>query len=190
MNMSPRLRKLALTAHVTSSVGWFGAVAAFLALAVAGLTSPDAQMVRAAYLGMGLTGWFVIVPLALASLLTGVVSSLGTTWGLFRYYWVLIKLLITALATVVLLVHMGPISGLADAATETTLSAASRGLRIQVVVQAGAALLVLLVATALSTYKPRGMTGYGQRKQRRVLEPAADAGQAAQKSGDPRRRIQ
>jgi hypothetical protein len=38
MAMTPRLRKFALTAHVTSSVGWLGAVAAFLALAVAGLT--------------------------------------------------------------------------------------------------------------------------------------------------------
>jgi hypothetical protein len=55
MTMRPRLRKFALTAHVTSSVGWLGAVAGFLALAVAGLTSQDAQMVRAAYLAMDLT---------------------------------------------------------------------------------------------------------------------------------------
>ena len=71
MTMRPRLRKFALTAHVTSSVGWLGAVAGFLAPAVAGLTSQDAQMVRAAYLAMDLTTWFVIVPLSLASLLTG-----------------------------------------------------------------------------------------------------------------------
>ena len=51
MTMTASLRKFALTAHVTCSVGWLGAVAGFLALAVTGLTSPDAQMVRAAYLG-------------------------------------------------------------------------------------------------------------------------------------------
>ena len=39
---------IAITAHITSSVGWLGAVAAFLALAVAGLTSQDVQLVRAA----------------------------------------------------------------------------------------------------------------------------------------------
>ena len=78
MIMTPSLRKLALTAHVTSSVGWLGAVAAFLALAIAGLTSRDPQMVRAAYLAMELTGWFVIVPLSLASPLTGLVQSLCT----------------------------------------------------------------------------------------------------------------
>jgi len=81
MTMTPRLRKFALTAHVTSSVGWLGAVAGSLALAVAALTSQDAQMVRAAYLAMELTGWFVLVPLALASLLTGLVQSLGTKWA-------------------------------------------------------------------------------------------------------------
>ncbi len=164
--MTPRLSKLALTAHVTSSVGWLGAVAGFLALAVAGLTSQDAQMVRAAYLAMELTGWLVIVPLSLASLLTGLVQSLGTTWGLFRHYWVLVKLLITILATILLLVHMQPVGHLARVVAETTLASGElAGLRVQLVADAGAALLALLIATTLSVYKPRGMTPYGRRKQ-------------------------
>lgn len=83
----PRLRKFVLTAHLTSSVGWLGAIAAFLALAVAGLTSQDEQTVRAAYLAMELTAWFVTVPLALASLLSGLIQALGTPWGMFRHYW-------------------------------------------------------------------------------------------------------
>jgi hypothetical protein len=72
--MTPGLRKCALTTHVTSSVGWLGAVGAFLALAIAGLVSQDTQIVRAAYLSMHLTTWFVIVPLCLAALLTGIVQ--------------------------------------------------------------------------------------------------------------------
>jgi hypothetical protein len=166
MIMSPSLRKSALVAHVISSVGWFGAVAGFLALAIAGLTSHDAGIVRAAYFAMELTGWNVIVPLSLASLLTGFVSSLGTTWGLFRYYWIIAKLVIVVPATILLLVHMQPISHVARIAAETTLSAADlQGLRIELVAEAGAALLVLLLATTLSVYKPRGMTAYGWRKQ-------------------------
>ena len=166
MTMTSRLRKLALTAHVVSSVGWLGAVAAFLALAVAGLTSQDAQTVRAAYLAMELTGWFVIVPLAFASLLTGLVQSLGTTWGLFRHYWVLAKLLITVLATIVLLLQMESITYLAGVAAETTFSRADlREARISLVAHAGGGLLVLLVPATLSVYKPRGMTPYGRRKQ-------------------------
>src|SRR5438876_11267704 len=70
--MTPSLRKFALTAHVTFSVGWFGAVAAFLALAIAGLTAQDPPMVRAAYLAMAFIGWWVIVPCSFAALLTRV----------------------------------------------------------------------------------------------------------------------
>jgi hypothetical protein len=167
MVMPPSLRKFALTAHVTASVGWLGAVATFLALAIAGLTSGDAQTVRSAYLSMELTCWFVIVPLSIASPVTGLIQSFGTTWGLFRHYWVLIKFLITLPATVLLLVHMRPVRHLARVVAETTLSnGALAGMRIQLVADAGAALLVLLVATTLSVYKPRGMTPYGWRKQR------------------------
>ncbi len=166
MTMTPRLRKFALTAHVTSSVGWVGAVAGFLALTIAGLTSQDAQMVRAAYLAMELTAWFVIVPFAFASLLTGLVQSLGTTWGLFRHYWILAKLLFTVLATLVLLLQMEPIGYIAGVAAETTLSSADlRQARISLVVHAGGGLLVLLVPAALSVFTPRGSTRYGRRKQ-------------------------
>src|SRR5713226_4795639 len=99
--MTPAVRKLLLTAHVTFSVGWLGAGAAFLVLSIAGLTSRDAEIVRGAYLAMKLTAWFAIVPMAFASLLTGIVESLGTRWGLFRHYWVLAKFFLTVFATVV-----------------------------------------------------------------------------------------
>ncbi|RWP04088.1 hypothetical protein [Mesorhizobium sp.] len=166
MIMTPGLRKFALTAHVTSSVGTLGAVAGFLALAVAGLNSEDSQMVRAAYLAMELTAWYVIVPLALASLLTGLVQSLGTPWGLLRHYWVVTKLLLTVLVTIVLLLQMELIGYLADVSAETMLSSADlRVLRMSPVIHAAGGLLVLLVPVVLSLYKPRGLTPYGWRKQ-------------------------
>lgn len=165
--MTPRLRKLVLTTHITFSVGWLGAVAAFLALAVTGLTSKDALTVRAAYLGMDVTAWFVIVPLSLASLVVGLLQALWTPWGLFRHYWVLLKFLITTLATILLLVHMRLVTHLARVAAETTLSSVDlRAMRIELVSKAGAALLALLVTTTLSVYKPGGMTAYGRRKHR------------------------
>jgi hypothetical protein len=162
MTMTPRLRKFALTAHITSTIGWLGAVACFLALAVTGLTSQDPQTLRGAYLAMELTTRNVIVPLCLASLLTGLVQALGTKWGLFRHYWILIKFLITILSTIVLFVHLQPISYLA---AKTTLSSADLQVQIQLVVAPGAALLALLVATTLAVYKPRGITRYEWRKQ-------------------------
>ena len=166
MPLTTTLRKLALTAHVASSVGWLGAVAGFLALAIAGLNSQDAQKVRAAYLAMELIGWFVIVPLSFASPLTGLVQSLGTSWGLFRHYWVVIKFIITIPATLLLLLHMQPVGHLARVVEETTIASGElAGLRVQLTADAGAAIVVLLVATTLSVYKPRGLTAYGRRKQ-------------------------
>lgn len=165
MTMTPRVRKFALTAHVSSSVGWLGAVGCFLALALAGLTSGDPQVVRASYLAMDVTARFVIVPLALAALVTGLIQSLGTTWGLLRHYWVLIKFLVTIVATVVLLQQLEAITYTADVAAETTLSRADlREARTSLVAHAGGGLLVLLVPTTLSVYKPRGLTRYGRRK--------------------------
>jgi hypothetical protein len=164
MTKPPWLRKFGLTAHVTSSVGWLGAVAGFLALAFAGLTSQDPTTVRAAYVAMDLIAWYVIVPLSFVSSLTGIFQSLGTTWGLFRHYWVLIKFLMTVPCTFILLLHMQPINRLARVAAETTLFGADLGrLRIQLVADAGAAVIVLLVSTTLSVYKPRGLTPYGAR---------------------------
>ena len=168
--MSSGVRKAALIAHVTLSVGWLGSVAAFLALAIAGLTTSDPQSVRAAYLAMEIVGWSVIVPLSLASLLSGLVQSLGTVWGLFRHWWVVLKLIMTVLATLVLLIHMQPVGHLANAVRAATLSGGElHGLRIQLIADAGAATVVLLIATTLSIVKPRGLTRYGWRQQQRVI---------------------
>ena len=172
MMLTPALRKFALTAHVTSSVGWLGSVAGFLALAIAGVTAQDPQIVRSAYLSMHLITWFVIVPFSLAGFLTGLVQSLGTPWGLFRHYWVVTKLLLTTLATIILLVHTQPIDRVAAVAAVTTLADSDLWqLRLQLVGDASAALFVLFATTTLSVYKPWGMTLYGLRKQ----EEAASA---------------
>ena len=174
--MTPRINKFALTAHIVFSVGWLGAAVAYLALAIAGLTVDDEQILRAAYLSMELIGWWVIVPFSLVALLTGLVQSLGTQWGLFRHYWILVKFLLTTGATVILLRHMEAVRRMSGLAAETALSGADfRALRIQLVVHAAGGLLVLLAATTLSVYKPWGMTPYGRRKQReRRKGPQAD----------------
>jgi len=166
MIMTPALRKFVLTLHVISSVGSLGAVAVFLVLGIVGLTSHDAQLVRAAYRTMELIAWFVIIPLVLGSLLSGLIQSLGTSWGLFRYWWILAKLLLTVLVIVVLMLQMNLISDVAELAAKMTISYADfRTVRISLVFpHAGGGLIVLVVATALSVYKPQGLTRYGWRK--------------------------
>ena len=164
MIMTPGVRKLVLTVHLTCSVGWIGAVVAYLALGVAAVTSPDTQTVRAAWVAMDVTGWWAIVPLAIAALLTGLVMSLGTQWGLFRHYWVLISLALTILSTVVLVLHMPTVSGMARLA-QTVDGADLRALGGDLF-HPTVGLLVLLAITVLNVYKPAGVTPYGWRKQR------------------------
>lgn len=175
MTMTPGLRKFALTVHLTFSVGWIGAVFAYLGLGVVAVTSQDMQTVRATWVAMELTGWYVIVPLAFASLLTGLVMSLGTQWGLFRHYWVLFSLVLTIFATIILLLHMPTVSFLADVAAEAD-NANLRRLGGDLL-HPGIGLLVLLVIQVLNVYKPRGLTPYGWRKQheQRTVSPAEDA---------------
>src|SRR5919198_304410 len=179
MTMAPGLRKIVLTVHLTSSLGWIGAVVAYLALGVAAVTSRDAQTVRAAWIAMALTGWSVIVPLAVAALLTGLVMSLGTPWGLFRHYWVLISFVLTIFATVVLVLHMPSVSSLA-AMVRQAEGADLRGGHGGDLFHAVGGLLVLLVITILNVFKPQGLTPYGWRKQqegraRLAQRPLADS---------------
>lgn len=172
--MTPALRKLNLTAHVATSVGWLGAVAGFLALSIGGLISQDAEMVRGAYLAMNRIGQYVIVPLSLAALLTGVVQSLGTQWGLVRYYWVLVKFALTVGATILLLLHqftaVAAAARRASGAAAGTLPEVDR-LGTQLVGDAGFAVLVLLMTTTLSVYKPWGRTPFGRQQRNRPAVP-------------------
>jgi hypothetical protein len=163
MIMSPPLRKFMLTSHIIFSVGWMGAAVAYLVLGIAAVTTQDVQTVRTAWMAMELIGWYAIVPLALGALLSGLVMSLGTRWGLFQHYWVLISFVLTVFATTILLLHMPDVSAIVDmiqAVNDPDLAGFGGDL-----LHASVGLLVLLVITGLNVYKPRGLTPYGWRQQ-------------------------
>lgn len=161
--MNPWLRKLSLTMHVVVSVGWLGAVGAFLALAVTSL-SKDAQLARAAYLGMEVVGRAALLPLSAAALVSGIVQSLGTKWGLFRHYWVIAKLALTTFAAAALVVHQS--TAISEAAWLAAASGSSltnnahlQQLGVQLVADSSVAIVLLLGITAIAFYKPWGLVG-------------------------------
>lgn len=173
MSMAPHLRKFALTVHVVCSVALLGSIAAFLALSIAGLDSRDPSIIRAAYPAMDIVARYIIVPLAFGSLLSGLVQSFGTPWGLFRHYWVLAKLLLSGFATAVLLMKLEMIGHAARLAAEAILPHAELGIvGTELRLHAAAGLVVLLVTAILSVYKPRGLTPYGRRKQQEQKGPS------------------
>ncbi|HJR44698.1 MAG TPA: DUF2269 domain-containing protein [Actinomycetota bacterium] len=162
--MTPGVRKFALSVHLTFSVGWIGTVFAYLALGLTAANSSDVATMRGAWMAMELIGWYVIVPLAVASLLTGVLMALGTKWGLFQHYWVSISFFLTLFAVVVLILHMPTVSSTADvarAADAVVLRSLGGDLFHPAV-----GLVILLVVQVLNLYKPKGLTRYGWRKQR------------------------
>lgn len=163
--MTPTIRKLALALHVGISVGWIGAVAAYMALDISVATGHDPQALRAGYTGMAVIARNVIVPLAVGSLLSGLVMSLGTRWGLLRHYWVVISLVLTVIATAVLLVEMETINHLARTAADPTTSTADLRTLGSTLPHSVGGTLVLLVILTLNMYKPRGLTRYGWRKE-------------------------
>jgi hypothetical protein len=170
--MASSLRKLGLTVHIVLSVGWVGAVAAFLALAF-GALGGDAAVSRAAYLAMEVVGRCVLLPLSVGALVSGVVQSLATNWGLFKHYWVLVKTVLTVVATVGLFVHqltaVAEGARLASAAAPAFPTLALQALGVQLRTDALLALLVLLTITAIAVYKPWGLVGQLSRRLRWLL---------------------
>ena len=163
MQMRPGMRRAALAVHVVGSVGWIGAAAAYLVLGVAAASSDVPAAIRAAWIAMELVGWYVIVPLGTLALITGLIMSLGTPWGLFRHYWVLIALVLTAVSLAVLLFHLPTVTaaaGLARTADDPTAVLLGGD-----ILHPALGLLVLIVIAVLNLYKPRGLTPYGHCRQ-------------------------
>ena len=169
--MNTTLRRLTCTVHLMSSIGWTGAVLVFLSLAVVGVTSRDESTVRGADLVMAPAAWFVLVPLAHSSFLSGVALSLGTRWGLLRHYWIVLKLAITASSTVVLLIYTRTFDQMAGTAADSDVP-------LELVrnpspaVHAVLALVLLSLATVLGIYKPFGLTPFGERRTPVLALPA------------------
>jgi hypothetical protein len=163
--MTRGVRKLALTAHVATSVGWLGAAVSVLALAIVGLTGDEARLVASSYLGVDVVWRFVVVPLALAALATGLLQAIGTEWGLLRHRWVVAKLVLTSISVLLLLLHtsslLPQLAAEAGASSSSTVAShrshGGMSPRLHLVVAAGGTLLLLLATTAISVYKPWGL---------------------------------
>ena len=163
--MIASLRRPALVLHVASSVGWLGAVLACLALAVGVVVTDNLAEMRAALWAMDALVVYALVPMALFALVMAICQSLVSPWGLFRHWWVVVKLFVTLPAVFVLLQYTATMASIAGMSAGEPSVASVRSLAMSPLFHAGAALLVLLLATILSVYKPRGLTPYGWRKE-------------------------
>ena len=159
--MTNRTSRLVLTSHITSSVGWLGAVAIFLVFAITALISQNIQLVRSCCMVMSLCTWFVIIPFCLLSLLTGIIQAAFTKWGVFKHYWIIVKLVLTVASTFLLFLHLQPINYLSGMAQEQSFTNSLYAQQIiDLIIKSGAALFVLLIITTVSVYKPWGKVSF------------------------------
>lgn len=155
----PGLRRFVLTVHILVSVGWIGADLCMLVLAVLGTTG-DADVARAAFVVLGPIGDYLLVPLSLLTLLSGIVLALGTRWRLVRYWWVVVTLVLSTAATVAVGFALRP---RLEAASALARSGGAVGmLGKQITVAASVALVLLCAVTAINVYKPWGRTPVGR----------------------------
>ncbi|MEU8386109.1 hypothetical protein [Streptosporangium sp. NPDC048865] len=158
----PRFRKAALAVHVAVSVGWLGIAAAMVTMGVVLRHTRDPAVARGGYRMMAVLDDGVVIPVALLTLTTGVVSGLSSNWGVLGYHWVLAKLglVLLAMANGFFFLHGWTGQALAHA-VDAVDAHPVRGLLV-----AGnlAAFVLLAAATVLSVYKPWGRTPRGRRQ--------------------------
>jgi uncharacterized membrane protein SirB2 len=156
--MSQPLRRTVLTAHIVVSVGLLGDSAGFLAVAIQAATTSDPAVAEGSRQTLEMFSVVFGIPLSALSILTGVTLGLGTKWGVFRYPWVTLKLVLVVSVMLVGALVIGQNTGRDD----------RDGLLIAA---AAYDVLALCTATTLSVFKP------GKRRARRRLgghaQPAA-----------------
>ncbi|MFC0533799.1 hypothetical protein [Phytohabitans kaempferiae] len=160
--LAPRARRVWLTLHVGFSVGWLGVALTMTALAVIGWAADSPTIRHGAYEALHVIDLAVAIPSMALSIITGVVVSLGTKWGLVRYRWVLTKFAISVSIPLV----AGTVEGaLADELARRTIDPTGEpgATGVALIACLGAFAVALWGATILSVVKPWGRTRWGRR---------------------------
>lgn len=163
--MPRRIRKIILTLHVIFAVGWLGTDFAMLDLGITGFSSSSLETMRESYLSMERIGGFVVIPVALCAVLTGILLGLGTRWGLLRYHWVTVKLVIGLGALTLAALPLQIQLHTAATAVQKTGATTDIGfVQYTLVIAPSLALIIYSSNVVLSIYKPWGMSRYGKRR--------------------------
>lgn len=175
MQLSRNTRRLVVVVHSVASSVWLGLTVGLLALGIRAYTSGAPDIVNFAYRAMGVFGEYLLIPVALLTLVSGVVLSLGTPWGLVRYKWVAWKFVLTLITVGLVTFSLTP--GLSDAADMAVAGTAvpNSDLIIAPIVASTTYTFML----ALSLLKPWGLTPHGRRVKAAQAAKAKAAREAA-----------
>ncbi|MEU8757797.1 DUF2269 domain-containing protein [Streptomyces sp. NPDC048659] len=153
-------RRALLVVHVSVSVAWLGLSLGLLTLGITAYTTEDPSLTEASYRAMKVFADVILAPVALGTLGSGLMLSLGTPWGLARHRWVWTKFWITlATATATIFALRPEIAHVAEAGVPD----------ISLVAAPSISTAAYLFMTAVSVLKPWGLT----RRERRRREAAS-----------------
>lgn len=148
------VRRGVLVAHIAVSVSWLGLTVGLLTLGLTAFLTGDPATASAATRAMKVFGDWLVVPVALLSLVSGLVLALGTPWGLARHRWVWIKFWLTLITTGLSIFSLRP--GIDAAVADEVVD-------INLVIAPSVATATYLFITAISVLKPWGLTRRGRR---------------------------
>lgn len=146
LKLSAFNRKALLTLHIVVSVGLLGDSAGYLAIALHGAGAANPSTAMASYRILQMLAFVFGIPLSFAALLTGVFLGLGTKWGVFRYPWVVTKL--------ILIVSVMAVGGFVLKGAMDTAIAGDGGAAGRLVAGSAYDVAALATATALGVFKP------------------------------------
>ncbi|MEU4419941.1 hypothetical protein AB0F81_04905 [Actinoplanes sp. NPDC024001] len=163
----PRLsrfwRRTTLVLHLAAAGAWIGIDVIVAVLVVTGWFSDDVAVRSLAYRALAT---FVVWPMLTAGLLclaTGLVLGLGSVWGLVRYWWVAVKLVLNLLLCALIVLALQP--GMEDVAgygTDLLTASPDAGRVSRLFFPPAVSLSVLVLATTLGVFKPWGRIGGGR----------------------------
>ncbi|MER6992594.1 hypothetical protein ABT337_21595 [Saccharopolyspora hirsuta] len=171
--LSGRGRKAFLAVHLLSAAAWFGIDLALGTLVVTALVTDSPQTAGAALQAVGIFAVWPMFGTSLVCLASGAVLGLGTKYGLLRYWWVVVKLAINVLFSVLILAALRPgINEAADIGTRLAAGDTTAEIPANLLAPVAVAPTLLITAYLLSVFKPWGRLRTPDRHSAPAPEPA------------------
>jgi hypothetical protein len=106
--LGARTRKSVLLVHIASAGAWLGIDVVMAVLVFTALLTDNSGTKALCFQALELVAVWPLLITGLVCLITGVILGLGSKYGLVRYWWVAVKLVLNLLLTGLVLVALAP----------------------------------------------------------------------------------
>ncbi|WHZ05677.1 hypothetical protein QNH48_14040 [Neobacillus sp. YX16] len=155
-NLSINQKKWWLSAHILFSAIWLGVTVTFLILSISVLMTNDSQVIKAYYTSMLQMEQTAGRASLIGTVITGLILSLFTKWGLFKFYWIITKEILTFICMVLgfICIYYWTINGihLSEQSISDQFIANHYQLMVWIIIQ----VILLAILFIISVFKPWG----------------------------------